>query len=144
MSDETLLSARGHSLSLGAMQPHVEVDVQAGKGEPSLGEEGEQCRVDLVRVGPRDVVRSAVQGDHPDVLDETWQPLAIALTGRIRSSVPWITRVGTSNLRRSGRKSVSQVSTQACVAYADAPSGAMKPACQAWSLMRLPPRTSAL
>lgn len=69
---------------------------------------------------------------------------AVALTGRIRSSAPWITRVGTSKLRRSARKSVSQVSTQACVAYADAPSAAMKPACQAWSLMRLPPKTSAL
>lgn len=45
------------------------MDVQAGEGEPSLGEEGEQGRVDLVRMGPRDVVRSAVQGDHPDVLD---------------------------------------------------------------------------
>ena len=49
-----------------------------------------------------------------------------------------------SILRRSDRKSVSQVSTQAQVACAEAASAAMKAAYQAWSLMRVPPRTSAL
>src|ERR1700732_4751092 len=58
-------------LSWAVRRPHVEVDVQAGEGELSLGEEGGQCWVELVRVGPRDVVRSAVQGDHPDGLDDT-------------------------------------------------------------------------
>ena len=40
---------------------------------------------------------------------------AVASNGRIRSSVPWTTRTGTSILETSARKSVSQVSTQAWV-----------------------------
>ena len=40
----------------------------------------------------------------------------VASMGRMRSSVPWITSMGTSILGRSARKSVNQVSTQARVA----------------------------
>src|SRR3954471_4492882 len=69
---------------------------------------------------------------------------AVASNGRIRSSVPCMTSTGTSMLGRSPRKSVSHVSTHAYVANGDAPTATMKLACQARSLIRLPPRTSTL
>jgi hypothetical protein len=58
----------------------------------------------------------------------------------MRSAVPWMTRVGTSIFGRSARKSVNHVPTQAYVAYAEAPTATLKLACQAWSLIRVPPR----
>src|SRR4051795_10671409 len=69
---------------------------------------------------------------------------AVASIGRTRSSVPCMTSTGTSMLGRSPRKSVSHVSTHAYVANGDAPTATMKLACQARSLIRLPPRTSTL
>src|SRR5919199_6377536 len=69
---------------------------------------------------------------------------AVALYGRIRSSVPCTTSVGTSILGRSSRKSVSQVSTQAYVAYGEEPTATLNDACQAGLLIFVCPRTSTL
>jgi hypothetical protein len=56
----------------------------------------------------------------------------------MRSVLAWITNVGTLIFGRSARKSVSHVSTQAHVAYADAPTAVMELLCQASLLTRVP------
>src|SRR5207244_8809072 len=69
---------------------------------------------------------------------------AVASKGRSRSSVPCRTSTGTSIFGRSARKSVSQVSTHAYVAWGEEPVATLKLACHARSLIRVPPRTSTL
>jgi hypothetical protein len=60
------------------------------------------------------------------------------------SASPCTRGMGTSIFGRSPRKSVNQVSTQACAANADAPSATMKLFCHACSLMRVPRYWSTL
>ena len=68
--------------------------------------------VDLVGVGPAEVMRAALDLEELDVLDQGGEPRGRwRRWGRMRSSVPWTTRMGTSIWGRSARKSVSQVGT---------------------------------
>src|SRR5438270_4654278 len=90
------------------------LDLVTHEDSSLLAEEGEQRLVDLVGMGPGDVVRAAVDPYQPDVLDQVGEAVRGGVDGQ--DAVLGAVHDQDRYVGRSRRKSVSQVSTQTWVA----------------------------
>src|SRR4051794_27250505 len=85
-TNRSVRSSRGSSpgcLRLAALKwLDMAISFQVGLALLRVTEEGEQCGVDLLGVGPADVVRTALHRDERAVCDQRWQPGRGRLEGK--------------------------------------------------------------